>query len=312
MRLGFGRGGFKRHLAAGPPLTPRALSGATLITGATAGIGRATAEALAPLGTRPLVWGRSTERGTEVATATGGTFQAVDLGDLDAVAAAAAQVDGPLDAVVLNAGAMPLDRQLTPQGHELVWGSQVLGHLLLLRQLHRRGLLSPTTRVVWVSSGGMYLQRLSLDDLRRDHGYQRHAVYANAKRAQIVLQEELAKRWPAVWSAAMHPGWADTSGVQQSMPWFRRLTQAILRGASQGADTIVWLVAHDEVGPSGRFWFDREQTATESVPGTATSASMRQALVDHAFGATEPFVGVRHPESLASAAPTRAHSEVTP
>lgn len=290
MRLGFGRGGFARHLAAGPPLTPRALSGVSLITGATAGLGRAAAEALAPLGTRPLVWGRNAQRGQQVSDATGGSFQAVDLGDLDAVAEAAGQVEGPLDAVVLNAGAMPHSRQLTPQGHELIWGSQVLGHLLLLRTLHRRGLLSPTTRVVWVSSGGMYLQRLSLDDLRRDGRYQRHTVYANAKRAQLVLQEVLAERWPTVWSAAMHPGWADTGGVQHSMPWFRRITRPILRDAAQGADTIVWLVAHDDPGPSGRFWFDRAQAPTEPVPGTATSPSMRQELVSHAFAATEPWV----------------------
>lgn len=286
MRLGFGRPGFRRHLAQGPPLVPRDLRGRVLITGGTRGIGRAAAEGLAGLGASITIWGRDVAEGQRVADALDGAFDRVDLGDLEAVRQAADAVHGPLDAVVLNAGAMPLARRLTPQGHELVWGAQVLGHVQLLRRLRSAGRLGGSTRVVWVTSGGMYLRRLELDDLRRDRGYQRHAVYANAKRAQAVLNAALAERWPELWTGAMHPGWADTAGVQHSMPWFRRLTRPILRDAGEGADTIVWLVAQQGPLPTGRLWFDRSEAPVAPVPGTATPPDRVQALLSTVFEAT--------------------------
>jgi NAD(P)-dependent dehydrogenase (short-subunit alcohol dehydrogenase family) len=90
-------------------------------------------------------------------------------------------------------------------------------------------------------------------------------AYARAKRAQVALNAEWARRHPdsPVFSA-MHPGWADTPGVQQSLPGFRRVTRPILRTPEQGADTILWL-AGSEVA-SGLFWLDRKPRSTMRVP----------------------------------------------
>lgn len=289
--LSFDRTGFARHARAFDDEAERDLGGAdVLITGGTSGIGLAAARAIAQRGARVHLWGRRADVGETAAAEVGGRFTSVDLGDLEAVAEAAHGIGvHGLSAVVLNAGAMPLERRLTPQGHELVWASQVLGHLLLLRILRDRGLLDGV-RVLWVSSGGMYLQPLDLDDLRRDGDYQRHTVYANAKRAQVELTEVLADRWPDTVVGAMHPGWVDTDAVQHSMPVFRALTRPILRDAEQGADTIVWFVARADAPPSGRFWFDRAEAPTHTSAGTRTPSGVREALVAQVWADTDPFV----------------------
>ncbi len=285
----FDRTGFERHARAFTAGPWRELSGSrVLVTGGTAGIGLAAARGLAECGAHPVLWGRREETGRVAADEVGGDFCSVDLADLEAVRQAAWQVEGSLSGILLNAGAMPLERRLSPQGHEQMWASQVLGHLLLLRILKARGLLGSTTRVVWVASGGMYLQPLDLSDLTWERGYRRHTVYANAKRAQVMLACHLATLWPEVPMASMHPGWVETSAVALSMPVFFRLTRPILRTPAQGADTAVWWLACEEAQASGRFWFDRA-AVTEHL-GRRTRRSDADALVREVFGATEAFL----------------------
>ena len=244
----FDRTGFARHARSFTDEPKRSLD-TVLITGGTAGIGLAAAKGLSDLGADCLLWGRRASVGEAAAEEVGGRFASVDLSDLAAVRDAAWEVEGPLSAVVLNAGAMPLERTLTAQGHEVMWGSQVLGHLLLVRILHHRGLLTEDTRVLWVSSGGMYLQTLDLTDLTWENGYQRHTVYANAKRAQVMLGAHLARKWRDVTVGSMHPGWVETEAVRHSMPVFRFFTRPILRTPEQGADTIVWWVGTRRASP---------------------------------------------------------------
>jgi hypothetical protein len=79
--------------------------------------------------------------------------------------------------------------------------------------------------------------------------------------------------------AAMHPGWADTPGLQRSLPRFHRLTRPLLRDDRQGADTIVWLATAPAAEvPGGRFWHDRRPRPTHRLPRTHESAEDRRAL----------------------------------
>jgi len=288
----FDQTGFRRHSRHFGPERDRDLAGMTcLVTGGTRGIGLAAAQALAERGASSLLWSRNTGRGREAAERIGGEFSSVDLGDLKAVSRAAWSLQAEkLGAVVLNAGSMPRERLLSPQGSEIMWSSQVMGHLLLLRILRRRGLLNSGTRVVWVSSGGMYLQRLDLSDLGCASGYRRHQAYANVKRAQVILSAELARRWPEVVSAAMHPGWVDTEAVRHSMPVFRVLTSPILRQAPAGADTIVWLVSSRDAVESGRFWFDRKAVPVHWSARTRQEPAEVARLMEVLFQATDAFV----------------------
>jgi dehydrogenase/reductase SDR family protein 12 len=287
----YGRGGFRRHARAFVDHPPRRLDGPVLVTGGTAGIGLAAVEGLTAAGLEVVLWGRDRARGAAVVAAgPRRTFAPVDLGDLDAVARASASVEGPLGGLVLNAGGMPTERTLSPQGHEGIWASQVLGHALLLRRLVEAGALAPTARVVWVSSGGMYTQALDLSDLRRDRGYERHVTYANAKRAQVMLSAAYAARWPALWTSAMHPGWVDTAGLAAGMPWFRRLTLPMLRDGAAGADTVVWLTLDPAPGPTGAFWFDRARHPVHLLARTRAGDHQLPALLALVDAATEPWM----------------------
>jgi len=90
-----------------------------------------------------------------------------------------------------------------------------------------------------------------------------------------------AAREPRTEFVSMHPGWADTPGVQESIPGFRRVTAPILRSASEGADTIAWLAAVSPLPKaSGTFWSDREVRPTHKTPQSKKidTESNRQAL----------------------------------
>jgi NAD(P)-dependent dehydrogenase (short-subunit alcohol dehydrogenase family) len=102
-------------------------------------------------------------------------------------------------------------------------------------------------RAVWMSSGGMYLQDVELDDLGwEDREWNGSRAYAQAKRAQIDLVVEATEQGEAPFQVAMHPGWVDTPGVDAALPGFRKIMGPLLRQPADGADTAVWLTAAPE------------------------------------------------------------------
>jgi NAD(P)-dependent dehydrogenase (short-subunit alcohol dehydrogenase family) len=128
----------------------------------------------------------------------------------------------------------------------------------------------------------MYTQKLRADDLRSERGeFDGPTVYARSKRAEVALTEMWARRLAGtgVTVYAMHPGWADTVGVQSSLPRFHRVTRPLLRSPGQGADTIVWLGAAAEAADaSGGFWHDRRRRPTHLLPGTRETEADRHRL----------------------------------
>ena len=165
-----------------------------------------------------------------------------------------------LDALAHNAGVYSEHRQETPEGHERTYGVHVLAPHLLNHALAPLLSRAVAPRVVVMSSGGMYAQRLTDDVEFRDDSYSGTAAYARTKRMQVVLaymwSQRLADAGVAV--HAMHPGWVDTPGVRTFLPKFRALTRPVIRTPEQGADTLVWLLATGRTTPwSGGFWHDR-------------------------------------------------------
>lgn len=298
--LSFDRNGYRRHARRFDPAALDVdLSGRTvLVTGANSGIGKATAAALARLGARVVMLCRDEGRGRaareDLETETGRkAFDVVrldvsDLGDVRSVGAALAR--GRVDALVHNAGVLPDRRETTADGLELTLATNLAGPFLLT------GLLLPALgrakgRVVQVSSGGMYTQRLDVAALFAGgpDPFDGVVQYARTKRAQVVLNGLLAGRLggTGVTFSAMHPGWADTPAVRSSLPRFHALTKGILRTPEEGADTVVWLAAsRAAAGRSGLFWFDREAVATTPVPGTRETAEERGRLWEALVAAT--------------------------
>lgn len=273
---------------------------AVLLTGPTSGLGRAAAMRLARMGSRLLLVARDGTKAArlraELARETGNedvTVHIADLSDLDAVRRLAQELlEGTdrIDALIHNAGGLHAERRESAQGHELSLATMVLGPFLLtarLLPLLEAGARDATrgprrARVIWVASGGMYAQGLPIEDLQYRRGpYRGSVAYARAKRAQVVLAEDWARRLRGrgVVVHAMHPGWADTPGVEASLPRFRTVLGPLLRTAEEGADTIVWLAAAEEPARStGRFWLDRRPRPTDKVPWTRTTPDERRAL----------------------------------
>ena len=137
--------------------------------------------------------------------------------------------------------------------------------------------------MVNVSSGGMYSQKIQANDLQSEKGsYSGSVAYARAKRGLMILTEVWADKWQAdgITVNAMHPGWADTPGVENSLPGFYRLTRNLLRSPVEGADTAVWLAAATEAGKvTGKFWLDRQQHPSHLVKRTRESAAERAQLL---------------------------------
>lgn len=262
----FDRSGFKRHC-------PEKLQEVDLsslhgiVTGASSGIGQATAKALIGQGMDCLLISRNAQKLEESFKSETyfrpPFFRSLDMADLKSVFQFAKQdVKGAVDLIVHNAGGMPNSLQMTRDGFEEMFASQVLGPFILTKSLADSGKLQKGCRVIFVSSGGMYLQKLDLSDLSfKNKQYNKYTGYANAKRAQVVLNELFSRKYPDYLFSAMHPGWVDTPGVRDSMPLFRKILSNRLRTSEEGADTILWLATRQDY-PSGKFWFDRKQVKT--------------------------------------------------
>lgn len=272
------------------------LSGRTIaVTGASSGLGLAAAHCLADLGARLIVIGRDPERTTTTAAAlarpTGADHTALiaDLSEPEAVESLAETLlDGhtDLDTLIHNAGALLNSRTTNSLGTEVTIAAQVLAPFLLTARLLPVLRANHPARVLTMSSGGMYTAGLTVNRLQMDDSsYRGSEQYARAKRAQVTLNEQWAQLIPAneVVFHSLHPGWADTPGVRDSLPRFHRYLKPALRTPAQGVDTLVWLAADDEaLGHSGRFWHDRRPRPIHRLPQTRRSdtAARRNELWD--------------------------------
>lgn len=259
------------------------LRGRTIaVTGPTSGLGLATTVHLRRLGAHVILMARDAAKTAALVDelrAIDGVGEihsiVVDMGDLDAVRSAADSLRqlGSIDVLIHNAGALLKERAVSAQGFEVTIASQVLGPFLLTSLIRDQ----VTSRVITVASGGMYAAALpdfaagqSLE--MPSDSYDGTRQYAIAKRAQVTLNEMWAERYSSPHFFAMHPGWADTPGVQDSLPLFRTLTKPLLRSAEEGADSIVWLAACPDLSvPSGSFIGDRRQRSIHRLLNTRRS-----------------------------------------
>jgi dehydrogenase/reductase SDR family member 12 len=286
----FSRVGYaaRSRLGGWTPVGPDEAAGRrVLITGANSGLGYATALAVLRAGADVILLVRSVEKGEATVdrlTSELGedvrsrvTVVVADLLDLDSVRAFADRrlaAGDRIDALVHNAGAMFDERGLTADGFERTYQLHVLAPFLLTTLLLPLLAATAPARVITVTSGGMYSQKLDTERLESPTDYRPSVAYARAKRAQVALTHEWAQRvhGHGIHHHAVHPGWALTPGVESSLPRFRKLTGPILRDPDEGADSIVWLALSSEVNGDGLLWHDRHVRHQHKVPWTRPDA----------------------------------------
>ncbi|MBT8203327.1 MAG: SDR family oxidoreductase [Acidimicrobiia bacterium] len=289
---GFSRFGYKVRQREWEPIDESLEGRTVVVTGATSGLGEAAAHDLAALGASLVLVGRNPEKTgrvrEEIVSATGNEAVRTEIADLSLMAEIRELADRllsrdePIHVLINNAGALFNERAETSEGIERTLALNLLGHFLLTNLLMPRLIDSGPSRVINVASGGMYSQRISVGNLMNGKGeYKGAAAYARTKRGQVILTEMWAEKHAGsgVMFSSMHPGWADTPGVVESLPTFYKVTKPFLRTPAEGADTIVWLAASDEAaGRSGLFWHDREPRPTHKSDRTREHPEKRDEL----------------------------------
>jgi dehydrogenase/reductase SDR family member 12 len=255
-----------------------------VVTGATGGLGELIGTALARLGATVWLLGRNQDRTALLAERMRAEAPNADLrvavadlarlSDVHAVADTLLAGTERLDVLVHNAGVLMSRHEQTVDGLETTSQVQLVAPFLLTSLLAPRLRETPGSRVITVSSGGMYTQRLDVERLTPDPAsFNGVTAYARTKRAQVVITQEWSRRTrdSGVSFHVTHPGWVDTPGLRASLPRFTRLMRPLLRSPQEGADTIVWLASNPAGAQgSGEFWHDRRPRSTVRLPWTAT------------------------------------------
>lgn len=296
--LGYGKLGLelRRRLPDWPADPPRMDGQVALVTGAASGIGLAACRGFARLGAGVRAVARSEDRAREAAEQIRTAVPdadvrplACDLSELAALRTLSDQLLATgerLDVLVHNAGVMPDERTRSRDGHELMFATHVLAPFALNAWLSDLLGRSAPARIITVSSGGMYGQRLPLGDPESEAAAcSPLKLYARTKRQQVVLSELWAERLldRGVVVHAMHPGWVETPGLTRSLPAFRAAARLILRDPEGGADTVIWLAAAPEaLETTGRFWHDRRSRPTHyRLAADDDQPEARQGLWDY-------------------------------
>jgi NAD(P)-dependent dehydrogenase (short-subunit alcohol dehydrogenase family) len=241
-----------------------------LVTGATSGIGEATAARLASMGARVVLVSRTAKRGEKarVRILRAHPDAALDLlvADLSTTAAVRALADQfkskytRLDVLVNNAGLITSRRRVTPDGIEMQLAVNHLAYFLLTGLLLDVLRASAPSRIVNVASSSQSSGVIDFDDLQMERHYRGWQAYANTKLMNVVFTYELARRLEGtgVTANCLHPGVIHT-GLMRNFSFVLHLLWLLLRRffkqPDDGAETPVYLASSPEVeGVSGKYF----------------------------------------------------------
>lgn len=242
-----------------------------VITGASSGLGLASAKALAAQGANITMLARTEEKLLRAAQELRAenpditlSEQVLDVSNLDQVRAFAQSQSKPIDILMNNAGVMGPDFALSIEGIESQMATNHVGHFLLTKLLWQNLEQASNPRVISLSSvvhrrGN--LRELDLEKLKgaNPKSYDRWQRYADTKLACLFFARELDIRakqsGSKVLSIAAHPGWAIT-GLQDNFPnRFDAFAQSATEGAQSQIAAAYWQLQGGEfVGPSRELW----------------------------------------------------------
>ncbi|MBX7147611.1 SDR family NAD(P)-dependent oxidoreductase [bacterium] len=263
-----------------------------LITGANSGLGYETALALAKKGATVYMLCRSRDKGEralkgirQMSSSKKVFLEMVDMSSISSIKNFVAKFsENHVDVLINNAGTFANTLTYTSDNIELTFATNVLGPFLLTELLLPKLMATTASRVINVSSGGLYAQKLVMDALHlKNKKFDGLKAYALSKRALLILTELLAERMAGtgVTANCMHPGWADTPLVRTGLPLFWKILRYDLRTAQEGADTAIWLATCPHImEETGKFWFDRKIRKTHYLPSTKENEHDRKKLWD--------------------------------
>lgn len=261
-----------------------------VITGASNGIGKETAVALARMGARVVMVARDQARGeqalADVKQRSGS--QAVelalaDLASLQSVRALASELLARcprIDVLINNAGAVNDTRIVTVDGYETTFAVNHLAHFLLTNLLLERLKASVPARIINVSSEAHRMAGMNFDDLMGEKSYATFTAYGQSKLANILFTVELASRLQGsgVTVNALHPGVVATGFGHNSKGIFRHLVKLgtfVMINSEKGARTSVYLATSDEGGQVTGKYFAKSKQKRPTAAAQDTAAAAR-------------------------------------
>ncbi len=255
-----------------------------VVTGASSGIGKETAKALAVKGFRVIGVGRDPGRSAaaeaEIRASAEGRVDMIvaDLAVLAEAARAARQIAAlteRLDVLVNNAGGVAAAMKVTPEGNEATFAGNHLGPFLLTQHLlpllHKAASGAPAgrTRILFTSSSGHEVAAIDWNDLQMLRGFVCGRAYCNAKLANVLTSRALARRLAGqgIVVHAMHPGVVGSNFTSHADDAMQRYMATLdLRPPQEGADTLIWLAtAHEPGNVTGLYYHKREAIACSAM-----------------------------------------------
>lgn len=245
-----------------------------MVTGCTAGLGRAAAISLARMGATLSLVCRNRAKGedliSEIKRKSGREDCDLYVGDMNslrdirAIANSFLEKDRRLDVLFNNAGVVMQERTTTADGFETTFGVNHLAYFLLTVLLMERLQIAPSARVVNTASDAYKFSggRLNFDDLQGEQKYSTFAAYGASKLANILFTRELARRVADsnVTVNAFHPGMVG-SDFAKNNGWVAQVAMTLLRpiarSPQKGAETGIYLCTSPDVeGRTGGYYFN--------------------------------------------------------
>jgi NAD(P)-dependent dehydrogenase (short-subunit alcohol dehydrogenase family) len=287
-----------------------------IVTGANSGIGYQAAKHLSRAGATVILACRNREKGEAArakivseSPAAKVETRVLDVADLDSVRRFAAEFlsEGrPLDLLINNAGVMAIpERRTTPQGFEMQFGTNHLGHFALTGLLLPALLHQPNSRVVTVASIAHKGGKLNFDDLNAERGYDPRAAYQQSKLANIVFGLEFDRRLRArsanTASVIAHPGVAVTNIISNGMGTGvkARIVGTLLTFLAQSDDRGSWPLLYAATSPQVRGGGYYGPDGIAEIKGTPVEVKPKPHALDAAAGrrlweVSETLTGVRY------------------
>jgi NAD(P)-dependent dehydrogenase (short-subunit alcohol dehydrogenase family) len=268
-----------------------------LVTGATGGIGKATAVGLAQMGAHLAIVGRDPDRTEQAARdirAPGGTRVETFVADLSSQAQVRSLADQVLarlprlDVLINNVGGYWSTRHVTADGLERTFALNHLAPYLLTRLLLDHLQQTGAARVVTVASNAQAQGRIDFDDLQGERSYSGARAYNQSKLANVMFTYELARRLrgSSLTANALHPGVVRTGfGAEdpgQLQRWLVPFIRPLMKGPRRGAATPIHVaVSPDLDGVTGRYFANRRSTRSSKASyDVATTARLWEDSAD--------------------------------